>query len=206
MKVKVLLNQNKRQFPKDKSNDEILEWVYNNSYKLIAVLDIKCQSTERCLEIAFGVTQNNNQSWIQKAEMYENELFVKECRSIDIGDAFEIQGIAYVVIKEGFLQVQRESMTKDKKIPEYIYLPNTKSGSSGYDKYQFIEKINDKYYRYQNLRNKSFQMIDLTKQDIFLSPPEYFLWVEKTNNYRKHYSNYNNEFQQIRKKYLEYFL
>jgi hypothetical protein len=79
-----------------------------DDYNTVAVIDFDTESVERTLDVAYTWSQNDCDSngWIYSARQYENNYtFVDYARSTKEGDIFEIEGINYKIIENGFLQL-----------------------------------------------------------------------------------------------------
>jgi len=110
MRVKVKINQRRRDFPEYEDNNTIAEYVKTNwdDYVVVADIDFDTNTIKRTLDVAYTWTQNecSTKGWVQEAESFEgNEVYIEGERSTSVGDIFEINGVNYVIMPFGFLEI-----------------------------------------------------------------------------------------------------
>jgi len=113
MIVRVKINQRRRSFPDYESNDKIADYVKTNwdDYRIVADIDFDTNTVERTLDVAYTWTQNecSEKGWVLEAEGFEgNKVYVEGERSTSVGDVFEINGINYVIMPFGFLEIKQD--------------------------------------------------------------------------------------------------
>jgi len=103
---------------------------------------------------------------------------------------------------------------KKLNLPNEIYVPNTKSGTAGFDKLvidNIIETAWSTWVYYTNTRTKQKKQFRVVEGKIkssyikvFMKLPEYFAW--RLNNGKDRFKNFEHEFNNIQEKYPEYFI